>query len=72
MARGRDSLDHLIERWALVRRELLGWREPNQAWQCLGAPHCTLSTVRDHYDGAGQWWRSETALPRGLQRPVRP
>lgn len=57
MARKNDSLDIVIHRWATTRRGLLGVRDSDQAWphgwQWLGAPDCTLASVKDHQDGAG-------------------
>ena len=50
MARnGRDRTDRIIDTWAQVRRELLGYSRPRQY---LGAVRCTLEARRDLHHGA--------------------
>jgi hypothetical protein len=65
MAKKSDALDFVLERWARTRRQILGLApmdtDPKDAtkggWcdgrEYVGAVRCTLSAVRDHYDGAG-------------------
>lgn len=50
MARnGRDRTDRIIDSWAQVRRELLGYTEPRRY---LGGVRCTLAARRDLHHGA--------------------
>lgn len=49
MARnGRDRTDRIIDTWAQVRRELLGYSQPRQY---LGSVRCTLAARRDLHHG---------------------
>lgn len=49
MARnGRDRTDLVIDSWAKVRRELLGYESPRQY---LGSVRCTLAARRDLHHG---------------------
>lgn len=41
--RGKDLIDQLCERWASVRRKVLGITETIKSSEVLGSPHCTMA-----------------------------
>jgi hypothetical protein len=48
---GRDRTDRLIDEWAGVRRELLGYSNPKLSKDYLGSMRCTLAARRDLHHG---------------------
>lgn len=63
MARGRDAIDALCDQWAVVRRELIGLRDPVHSSDYLGAVRSTLGQRRDLHAGSRSAGRVEQHFP---------
>lgn len=63
MAKGRDQVDQLCEKWARVYRELAGLTSPKTASGFIGALRCTLAARRDLHAGATSTGRVERHFP---------
>lgn len=59
----KDAIDALLEKWARIRRELVGIRHPLTAAEYLGSPRCTLAARRDLHEGATSKGRVEQKWP---------